>query len=366
MTIKYGKKIVAGALCLLGIKASAAYSQGKQGKEVEFGLEYTTELQNDFKGKFNWVNLWTASYKQELWRNGFARVETVSIYKTSSRGIADDLQTFSNIENDNLYLNIFLAGYTHLFEKTELFAGIRNVNEDYFTGEYTSVFTNSECGIYTPVAEGFPLANYPLSSVCVHVEFEPAERLVLKNSLYNGFAGKVFGGKESCFNIRPKKDGVMNLTEISFNPKSDYYGLYNIGCGIHSGYKRYNESDGGRQKRTPVNYALWASAEQEFYKSGNKTLGMLLQFGSALKSINPCKWYYGAGFILTGLTAEGNDKLGLNVNRAIFRGTAENALELTWQYEPARFLTLQPAYHHIKTGSSTRYNIGMLRFILRL
>lgn len=361
MTIKYGKTITWGVTFLLGT-TSLAHSQYKG---PVFGLEYAAEVENNFKNKFNWVNLWTLGYEQELWRNGFARAETVSTYKTSARRIADDLQTFSNIEEDNLYANIFLAGYTHRFNNVALFGGIRNVNEDYFTSEYTSLFTNSECGIYTPLAEDFPVANYPFSAVCLHLEYEPAEGILIKNSLYNGVAGKVYGGKESCFNIRPRKDGVMNLTEINFNTKSERHGLYNIGCAVHSGYKRDNEDNGGRKKRTPLNCFLWAGAEQAFYKSGDTEAGLLLQFGAAPKSSNICRWYYGAGIIMKGLLPDGRGKLGITANRAIFNGISENALEVTWQYELAGFLTVQPAYHHTKTGN-TRYNITLLRFIISL
>ena len=36
-----------------------------------------------------------------------------------------------------------------MWKKARLFVGVRNVNEDFFTSDVTSLFTGSSCGIFS-------------------------------------------------------------------------------------------------------------------------------------------------------------------------------------------------------------------------
>ena len=87
--------------------------------------------------------------------------------KTRPERIINDLQTFSNIEEDNLPCAIAVLGYTRLVGNVTLFAGIRNLNEDYFTTPCMSLFTNSSCGIFPTLSANYPIANYPLAALCL-------------------------------------------------------------------------------------------------------------------------------------------------------------------------------------------------------
>lgn len=181
-----------------------------QEHKYDLKLNYTTEVQSDFGRKINWVNLLSLEGEYKPWRNGELSLQTISIWKTRKERIANDLQTFSNIEENNMAINIFFMGYTHYFKNISLFGGIRNVNNDYFTGIYTSLFTNSSCGIYPTLSANFPIANYPVSAVCIHGEFKLGKVLTLKNSLYNGIAHELFSKKGSLFTIRWnfKRNGI--------------------------------------------------------------------------------------------------------------------------------------------------------------
>ena len=114
-----------------------------------FHGEYTTEWQWDMKKETNWVNLLKLNLSVPVWnRMGSFEATTIHVAKTNEC-IIDDWQTFSNIEEENELAAIAVLGYMHEWKECHLFVGIRNLNEDFFTSDVTSLFTNSSCGIVT-------------------------------------------------------------------------------------------------------------------------------------------------------------------------------------------------------------------------
>jgi porin len=335
-------------------------------KKYSLGLSYTSEMQSDFGKKINWVNLLCLEGNYELWRNGELSLQTISIWKTRKQRILDDLQTFSNIEEDNMAINIFMMGYTHRFKNISLFGGIRNMNHDYFTSDYTSVFTNSSCGIYPTISSNFPVANYPLSALCLHGEFKLSESIVLKNSLYNGNARKLFSNEGSLFSLHPSNDGILNITELSYLSKSNSHGFYNIGSVLYSGNSLYygNDNEEGEakiQEKRTVNCATWWSLEKSIYTNGDKGVGFLLQGSLALTRPDDCKHYYGIGVVLNSIIPTRRKNIfGIFHNKAVFHEKSENTIEMTWKCNLTDKVILQPTFHYIETGSKSRV-VGLVR-----
>lgn len=118
-----------------------------------FHGEYTTEWQWDMKKETNWVNLLKLNLSVPVWnRMGSFEATTIHVAKTNEC-IIDDWQTFSNIEEENELAAIAVLGYMHEWKECHLFVGIRNVYEDFFTSDVTSLFTNSSCGIFPTISE---------------------------------------------------------------------------------------------------------------------------------------------------------------------------------------------------------------------
>lgn len=332
-------------------------------------IEYITEWQTNMKKRMNWVNLLTVSVgiptsQLHLWENGEFNFSSKSIFKTSEDRIADDRQTFSNIEETNRLFNLAILGYTHRWRGIALFAGIRNVNEDYFTSPYTSLFTNSSCGIYPTISAHYPLANYPLSGLCLHAAFRWGQGWSAQSSLYNGVAYEPFGAESSIFTFRPKRDGVFNMTEINYTLNSKYNGNYTGGIAVHSSMPDNDES-GGEEQAPPqtkeVNASGWIGLEQAVYRQAEKEVGVLAQYSAALTDKATCNHYLGTGIMLKGFVLRGRqEELGLFVNRATFGNGTETVAEITWKVALNKHFTLQPAFHFIKQGEAT-YTIGMVR-----
>lgn len=95
-----------------------------------FGAEYTTEWQTDFRQGVNWVNLLHLSYSSPTFLGMQLNAASVSIAQTREEAFMHDLQTFSNIEEENLPFALSMLGIGRETEKYSVFFGIRNVNED--------------------------------------------------------------------------------------------------------------------------------------------------------------------------------------------------------------------------------------------
>lgn len=320
----------------------------------EIAINYTTELQYNLNTQVNWVNLldinaMVTTEQLHLWKNGEFNYASISILKTSKERIANDLQTFSNIEEDNLIYAPSILGYTQTVHNVRLFGGLRNVNADYFTAPYTSLFTNSSCGIYATLSSNYPLANYPLSAMCLHMEYQPDSHWLIKSSLYNGIAYEPYRKGNSIFTIRPGKDGIFNMTEINYTQNSTYYGSYHLGSAIHSGMP------------VEANFTQWGSIEQCIYNSKEREIGLLAQYSYTPSLHNTCRQYYGVGLLFKGwLTEARNDQLGIFINRAKFGANNETAAELTWKYPINTYLDIQPAFHFI-VNKEASYAIGLVR-----
>jgi len=336
-----------------------------ENKKIELDVDYTTELQYNFQAKYNWVNLLSLELDINAWKNGYFTVQTISAYKTSKQRIADDLQVFSNIETDNMWANLFMAGYTHVFDSLRLFAGIRNVNRDYFTSEYTSIFTNSSCGVYPTISANFPFANYPYSAMCLYGEFHFPNGITIKNGIYDGIGRLMHDG--SFFSVDPFDDGIFNIFELSYAPKSTtHYGFYSIGGVLGTGSGDRIENSFSEQKYKNTNYALWGNVEQSVFKTKKREVGFMLQGSFAPKSQNYCINYFGAGTILTGFVSpKKKDYLCFFINRAAYHEIREIATEFTWQYPVNSTITIQPTFDYILTGKKQSV-IALLRVYVEL
>ena len=321
-------------------------------------LDYTTEIQTNFGKNYNWVNLLSLSGElpsekiSKRWKNGLFQIEIISINKIVEERITDDLQVFSNIEEDKLPISPFLLGYTHQWKKITLFGGVRNVNQDYFTTPYTSFFTHSSAGTFPTLSNNFPLANYPLSGVCLHFEYEPIQNLVFKSSLYNGVAHDLRKNPLRAFTVNLSNDGIFSISELSYTQNKFCSGTYSLGIALHAFGKQVNAT-----------YSIWGTVEQTVFNNDRKEIGCIIHGGFAPPAKNECSYYFATGCYFAGLlTKQKRDKLGIYLNATEISGIREQTLEITWQYQIIDAIAIQPTFHCIRTGKKIT-NIGLFRVL---
>lgn len=291
------------------------------------GIEYTTELQTNFRD-FNFVNLLRLNAEMPISKTVTIGASTISIAKTRDERLVDDLQAFSNIEEDDLPLAIAMCGANwQINDKHSLFMGIRNMNEDYFTSPLTSFFTNSSCGVYPTISSNADIANYPLASVGVHYKYE-TERLCVQASLYNGEGHNRFSGRDNIFRLCPHDDGVFSLSEIQYHNKGRHYFLGNA---LHSGPSFFT--------------APWLYIEQQICDELTILAGFSHTFGNSIE----CKDFKGLGIYYQ----QANYHIGIITDYATYCDAREWASELTMKYSFYNHAYLQPALHMIRTGNHT-------------
>lgn len=208
-----------------------------------------TELQTDFQGGYNWVNLFRTDFQWAIARQIHLNAGTISTVKTLEKRLANDLQTFSNIEEENIPLAIAVLGLDWQVGNSTLFMEIRNLNEDYFTSACTSLFTNSSCGIFPTLSANYPIANYPVASIGIDYKLL-LENWLFETSLYNGTGYRDFTGKENVFRFCPRTDGILSVTSINYRK---YGNEYYLGIALHYGLPVGHEMGTEKRKRKRKN-----------------------------------------------------------------------------------------------------------------
>lgn len=337
-------------LTTITIAASALVASAQ-----EFGVQYITEVQTDFEKSTNWMNFLRLDASLNIGKRGSIDFASIHTFKTLDRPVADDWQVFSNITNDNLAFGLAVLGYTHQFsDKFKLFAGVRNVNEDYFISDGTGLFVNSSHGIYPTIAENYPLGNYPLSTLGIHANWTLNDNWTVQGSLYNGVARQLFGPDHGLLDIR-KDDGILLMGDVNYHHDSKLPGTY------FAGVSYSNKIHGEEMTEDKTNFTYWVYGEQSIYKSGDSHVDLMAQFSQNLSVDFGCKRYMGTGVLLYNILIDKIDNtFGINVNNADYDFGDETVLEATYSLQLTDHIGIQPTYQRIWNDGGS-HNAALLR-----
>lgn len=308
----------------------------------EFGGVYTTEWQWDMNKNTNWLNLLRLEMNLPL-RNGKGAFEAATLHVAkSNEGILGDWQGFSNIEADNNVAAIAVLGYMHEWKHGHLFVGVRNVNEDFFTSDVTALFTNSSCGIFPTIAATYPIANYPYSGLTLYFDVSKGG-WTFKNSIYNGIGYNGWNRHDNPFLVRPKKDGIFNISQLEYTYSG---GQYFAGTAIHT--RHFPVDDQGNissadDANSNTTCAWWVYGEQQVWKAANKTITAMLQYSENTRRDNCCYRYAAVG----GAYKDNSNEVGLSALYAKYHQGIEHTLELTYKRQLTESISLQPSFQYI-------------------
>lgn len=336
------------ATIIIAASALAASAQ-------EFGVQYISEVQTNFDKSVNWMNFLRLDASLNIGKKGSIDFASIHTFKTLDRPVADDWQVFSNIDNDNLAFGLAVLGYTHQFsDKFKLFAGVRNVNEDYFISDGTALFVNSSHGIYPTIGENYPLGNYPYSTLGIHTNWAINDSWTVQGSVYNGVARQLFGPDHGLLDIR-KDDGIFFIGDVNYRQESQLPGTYFAELSYSNKIHGEELTDG------KTNLTYWLYGEQSLYKAGNRHIDLMVQFSQNLSVDFGCKRYMGAGVLLYNiLTDKIDNTLGVVVNNADYDFGDETVVEATYSLQLTDNIAIQPAYQRIWNDEGN-YNAALLR-----
>ena len=307
-----------------------------------FSGELATELHWNMKQKVNWANQLRLNLSIPLW-NGAGSIEASTLHMLrTNETIIDDWQGFSNIEEENTPAAIAVLGYMHQWERAHLFFGVRNVNEDFFTSDVTSLFFNGSCGIFPTIAASYPIANYPLSGLTVYFDVSKGG-FTFRNSLYNGVGYNGWSKHDNPFLVRPKKDGIFNMSQLEFSYSG---GNYFAGAAVHT--RHYGvDPDGNQcepdQSTKKASCAWWVYGEQKVWQAADKEIACMAQYSENTNDDNGCYRYAELGVAYT----DSCNQCGLSGQYARFYQGEEYSLELTWRRSLKKWLSVQPSLQYI-------------------
>lgn len=329
----------------------------------EFSGELTSEWQWDMNKRTNWVNLLRLNMKLPL-ANGKGAFEaaTLHVAKTKEETILADWQGFSNIEADNMFAAIAVLGYMHTWQNAHLFVGVRNVNEDFFTSDVTSLFTNSSCGIFPTIAASYPIANYPFSGLTLYFDVTRGP-WTFKNSLYNGTGYNGWKGNDNPFLVRPKRDGVFNISQLEY---SAHDARYFAGLTVHTrqhltcGQEGFVTTDGASasenddeelaptEKTTnKTTFAWWLYGEQPVWTAGDRSVVCMAQYSENTSRKNECYRYAEVGCAYR----DSLNECGLSGQYARFQEGNEWSMELTWRRQLSETVAVQPSFQYVNNAN---------------
>ena len=329
----------------------------------EFSGELTSEWQWDMNKRTNWVNLLRLNMKLPL-ANGKGAFEaaTLHVAKTKEETILADWQGFSNIEADNMFAAIAVLGYMHTWQNAHLFVGVRNVNEDFFTSDVTSLFTNSSCGIFPTIAASYPIANYPFSGLTLYFDVTRGP-WTFKNSLYNGTGYNGWKGNDNPFLVRPKRDGVFNISQLEYSAHDARYfaGLtvhtrQHLTCGqegfVTTDGASASENDGEEAVSTEkttnkTTFAWWLYGEQPVWTAGDRSVVCMAQYSENTSHKNKCYRYAEVGCAYR----DSLNECGLSGQYARFQEGNEWSMELTWRRQLSETVAVQPSFQYVNNAN---------------
>ena len=327
----------------------------------EFSGELTSEWQWDMNKRTNWVNLLRLDMRLPL-ANGKGAFEaaTLHVAKTKEETILADWQGFSNIEADNMFAAIAVLGYMHTWRNAHLFVGVRNVNEDFFTSNETLLFTNSSCGIFPTIAASYPIANYPFSGLTLYFDVTRGP-WTFRNSLYNGTGYNGWKGNDNPFLVRPKRDGVFNISQLEY---SAHDARYFAGLTVHTrqhftceqegfvttdGASENDDEELAPTEKTTSNttFAWWLYGEQPVWTAGDRSVVCMAQYSENTSRKNECYRYAEIGCAYR----DSLNECGLSGQYARFQEGNEWSVELTWRRQLSETVAVQPSFQYVNNAN---------------
>ncbi len=367
------------SLMVCAVVASAsAYAQTDSAEIAEprvgWHIDAVSEGQwNMSDGRGNWANMLSAGLEVRTWRGG--RVELGALATGQLKeGIMDDLQDFSNINAESRLFRLTHLGIgQRIGSRFSVYAGLREADEDYFNTDGAGIFTGSSYGCAPQVGENFGVGVYPDAALGLHFEYLPAEAWAVRLSVYNGTASDRLNRQ---FRFRPGRDGMINLGSVSFSPAlSRYLGAdgepaegflapnYVIGYAAGWQYVDGDEADSGRDRCSGG--AIWASVDQPLLRVGHAGLNLFAMGGVRIGQLDAARGHWAAALMLNNVTRRGGT-LAVGASRAYYaEGINETDYEATFEYPLFSWLSLQPAFHVIRTDGETNL-AGNLRLNISL
>ena len=288
-----------------------------------------------------------------LWSGG-----TIFLYGLYNHGgfpsarVIGDLQTVSNIEASRNQFILHQAWYEQQFADgaVSLLAGLHDLNSEFYTSEFASLFIHSSFGIGPEISGNVTAPLFPRAAWGLRLKLVPQHGRYVQAAVYDG---------DSATRGLSGAEGSMSILEAGLLPGKG--SSYKLGVWHHSANKTFAGQTFGSD------YGMYGVADQTLLSfAGGGYLGGFVQLGWVPKQRNDITRYVGAGLHLAHLPLRRNDEFGLATANAYTRAGTEHAIELTWRAAVMPGFALQPSMQWILNpggdAAASTIRVVLLRF----
>lgn len=371
---------------------------------VKFKLQEQSEVWGNLAGGLRrgavYTGLTTGSVTLDLekligWQGATFYANAFQIHgRGPSSNLVGNLQFVSNIEatRDTKLFGLWLE--QSLFGgKLNIRLGQEGANDEMMTSQYGAVFLNSSFGFPGLPAADLPSGgpNYPLASPFVRVKYQPNDQITLMGAVFNGDPAPAGSGDPqlrdrggTAFRVN---DHVLAFGEIWYSINQDAHdsglpGTYKLGVWVSSahfsdqvldtmGVSLANPASSGIPRAHSTGFAIYGIVDQMVWRrpgTGDQGIGVFLQVMGAPGDFNVSNLFVEGGINWKGpFPGRESDVFGIGVSYLgispaarkfsrdvlAFTGAGspyranETVIELTYQYQIAPWLTLQPDAQYV-------------------
>lgn len=308
-----------------------------------------------------------------LWRGGEFFINGSNTHGGDpSAEMIGDFHIVSNIETNDLTW-LHELWYRQSFGNFEINLGLQDLNSEFVSTEYGSIFLNSTFGTPSTIANNVPSPVFPLTAIGVSFKLIIAEN--------NSFRLAFFDGLPTSFTNNPhnlrwkidKEEGVFAITE--FARSGDIMGLdgsYKGGIYYHT-QRPETQTESSTNDPGNYNYGIYLIADQKIWidPDGTGEIGLFGQFAISPEKINTHHLYIGTGLAFTGLfNGRPDDILGIAYNSSHIADPLiddESIIEVSYKARILDNLFIQPDFQYVMNPGGSDHDLknaftGLFRF----
>jgi porin len=375
--------IFISSLSISVLRISAQDDPPEKTSPLSFEASYIGDVVRNFSGgiKKGSSYLGLANFKisfdtkaARLWKGGQLFINAANAHGGNpSADLVGDFHTVSNIEADEISY-IHELWYKQTLNQFEIVGGLQDLNTDFVSSEFGSLYINSTFGTPSTIADNVPSPIFPLTSIGISLKWNISDKGNWKIAVFDGLPTEL---SHNAHNLKwnfNKDEGVFAVSEYQFTPefKTGVKGSYRAGIYYHSQLVVTAEEN-NKTKLYNYNTGLYVIADQMIYQKpgSNGGLGIFAQLAISPKAINTHNLYYGLGLSYQGLFKNReDDKLGIAFTNAGFSEKDkknETVLEICYKAQLTENLYIQPDLQYVihpeGTGQTlANATVGFIRF----
>lgn len=300
-----------------------------------------------------------------LWKGGMFFINAANAHGGNpSAELTGDFHTVSNIEADELTY-VHEIWFRQIFNKFEIIAGLQDLNTEFVSSEYGSMFINSTFGTPSTIADNVPSPIFPLTAAGLALKWNVSLKSSLKMAVFDGLPTDFEHNPHNLKWDFNKNEGFLAVMEYQFSGGN---GSYRAGVYYHSQLIETRED-----KNFYYNDGFYLIADQMIHRNIGREggIGVFGQIAVSPGAFNTHNFYSGMGISWQGpFRKRVEDKLGIALTYAGFSDSSkrsETVAEISYKAQLTENLFIQPDLQYVINPVGTDQNlrnatVGFIRF----